>query len=162
MKGKVNKSLGLLQHMPWWCMGKWRYSSTTLSHSNRCRSIDSFTLLPCLSWGKSSQYPQCKRLGGPHSWPGSCGEGEQILALLGMKPRLQWKLQKQQQLSDVKWMTTYFFSWLEAFSWISKFLSSCISALRVFTVLTSTDWFTFQWFMLSDATWSQLSKLLNL
>jgi hypothetical protein len=59
--------------MPWTRMGEWRYSSIILDLGTRWRWSAS-----CPSrftpWGNSPRYPLDRRLGGPQSWSGRCGE----------------------------------------------------------------------------------------
>jgi hypothetical protein len=46
----------------------------------------SFTLWPIFPWGKRTRYPLDRRLGGPQSLRGRCGEEKNPLPLLGMEP----------------------------------------------------------------------------
>jgi hypothetical protein len=68
--------------MPWKHMGEWRYSSTFLDLGTRWRQAVSFTALPLYPRGYSTQYPWDRRLGGPRSRSGRCGE-ETNVTLLG-------------------------------------------------------------------------------
>jgi hypothetical protein len=46
---------------------------------------DQFHAMAALPWGKNPQYPLYRRLDGPQSWPGRCGEKRNLLPLPGME-----------------------------------------------------------------------------
>jgi hypothetical protein len=54
--------------------GEWRYSSTILVLGNKCRWVVSFTPRPLYLRGKSPRFPLYRRLGGPQSSAGYCGD----------------------------------------------------------------------------------------
>jgi hypothetical protein len=61
-------------------MEEWRYSSVILCLGTRWRWEVSFTPRPLYSRGKSLRYPLDRRLGGPQSRSGPCGEENKSLA----------------------------------------------------------------------------------
>jgi hypothetical protein len=71
--------------MPRRHMGEWRYSSTFLDLGTRWRWVVSFTSLPLYPRGYRPRYPLDRRLGGPQSQSGLCGE-EKNLTLPGIEP----------------------------------------------------------------------------
>jgi hypothetical protein len=73
MKGKVVPVLNQLT-MPLRHVGDWRYSSAILDLGIRGRWVVSFTPLPLYPRGKIPRYPLDRRLSGPQSQSGRCGE----------------------------------------------------------------------------------------
>jgi hypothetical protein len=71
--------------MPWRHMGEWRYSSIILEIGSRWRWVVSFRSRPFYLREKIPRYPFNRRLGGPQSRSGLCGE-EKSLALPGCEP----------------------------------------------------------------------------
>jgi hypothetical protein len=67
--------------------GEWMYSSHFLDLVTSWRWVVSFTPLPLYLRRKSPQYPLNRRLGGPQSRSGQCGE-EKILDTTGTLPQL--------------------------------------------------------------------------
>jgi hypothetical protein len=70
--------------MTWRHMGEWRYGSTFLDLCTRWGWVTNITPLPLYVLGKSPQYPLIRRLGGPQSRSGRCGE-EKNPALSGIE-----------------------------------------------------------------------------
>jgi hypothetical protein len=60
--------------MPWKHIVEWRYTSTILEPGNRWRWMVSFTSLPLYHLGRSPRYPINRRLDGPQSRSGRCGQ----------------------------------------------------------------------------------------
>jgi hypothetical protein len=65
-------------------MGEWMYRSTILHLGTRWRGVASFTPRSLYPWGNRLRYPLYRRLGGPQSRSGHCGE-EKILAPPGIR-----------------------------------------------------------------------------
>jgi hypothetical protein len=65
-------------------MGKWRYSSTILNIGTRWRGVVSFMPLLLYLKGMSLHYPLDRRLGGPQSQSGCCGEEKNLLPFPGI------------------------------------------------------------------------------
>jgi hypothetical protein len=66
---------------------EWRCSSNILALSTCCRSVVSFTPLPLYPRGENPRYPLGRRLGGPQSQSGRCGEKKNLLLLPGIELR---------------------------------------------------------------------------
>jgi hypothetical protein len=88
-KCKIVPVLSQSSTIQWRYVGQWRYSSTILDLSTRWRWVVSFTLLQLYPRGKSTRYPFDRRVGGPQSRPGRCGE-EKNLALPGIERGQQY------------------------------------------------------------------------
>jgi hypothetical protein len=66
-------------------MGELRYNSTILDLGTRWRLVVSITPRSLYARGNRSRYPLDRRLGGPQSRSGRCGE-ETNLAMAGLEP----------------------------------------------------------------------------
>jgi hypothetical protein len=75
--------------MPWTHMGEWSYDSTIPDFGNRWRWVVSFTTLQLYRRGNSSPYPLDRRLGGPQSRSGRCGEEKDLATAGNRTPILQ-------------------------------------------------------------------------
>jgi hypothetical protein len=74
--------------MPWRRMGEWRYSSTIADLSTRWRWVASLTARLLYPWGNRFRYPLDRRLGGPQSRSGRCGEEKILPCLESRKEKL--------------------------------------------------------------------------
>jgi hypothetical protein len=83
-KDKV--ALCLIKHHIMKADGEWRYSFAILNLCTSCRWVVSFMPQQLHLWGNNPQYLLGRRLGGPQSQFGHCGEGGNILHLLGIEP----------------------------------------------------------------------------
>jgi hypothetical protein len=83
--GKVVPVVNRLSTMRWRHIGERRYSLTFLHLGTRWGWVVSFTPLPLYPRGKSPRYPLDRKLGGPQSRSGRCGE-EKNLALPEIEP----------------------------------------------------------------------------
>jgi hypothetical protein len=70
--------------MPWRRKEEWRYSSTILDLCTRWRWVVGFSPRPLYPRGNGPRYPLDRRLGGPQSLSGPCGE-EKNLAPAGIQ-----------------------------------------------------------------------------
>jgi hypothetical protein len=68
-------------------MGEWRYSCAIFDLSTRWKWMVNFMPLLLYRQGRRPQYPLDKKLGGPQSQSGCCGE-QKNLALRGIEPGL--------------------------------------------------------------------------
>jgi hypothetical protein len=62
---------------------EWRFSSTILDLSTRCRGMVSFKSRPLYLRGNSSRCPLDRRLGGPQSQSGRCEVEKIIFSMIG-------------------------------------------------------------------------------
>jgi hypothetical protein len=59
-------------------MGEWRYSSAFLDLGTKWRGVVSFTPRPLYPRGKNPLHPLHRRLSGPQSRTGRCGEEKNL------------------------------------------------------------------------------------
>jgi hypothetical protein len=79
VKSEVAPVLNTLSTTPWKHMGEWRYSSTILDLRTRWRLSGQLHARPLYPWGKRPRYQLDRRLGGPQSRSGRCGEDKILL-----------------------------------------------------------------------------------
>jgi hypothetical protein len=75
--------------MPWRHMGEWRYSSTILDLGTRWRWAISFTPRMLYPRGNCPRYPLDRRLSGPQSRSGRCGEERNLPPVVSRTPAVQ-------------------------------------------------------------------------
>jgi hypothetical protein len=84
--GVIKRVVYIVTAGPWRHIVEWTYRSSVLDVGTRWRWMVSFTPLPLYSRGKSPRYPLYRRMGGPQSPSGHCGE-EKNLAPAGNRTR---------------------------------------------------------------------------